>query len=105
MLKLKPERPETVTGDVEITVPGQDETERFKGVFKYRDKEEFLDFTRSLAGKSDLESTMEMLVDWKDVDGPFNKENVELVLSGYNTAGHEIFLAYQKALFESKVKN
>ncbi len=111
MLKLKPERPETVTGDVEITVPGKEETETFKGVFKYRTKSEYIAFEKGFYGKTDIDVVADMLCGWSGIEDDngvqvvFSKENLEVFIEHYPTSSWEIRDAYVKALFESKVKN
>jgi len=103
MLKLRPERPETIKEVVKITVPGQEKPEEFTAIFKYRDRAEWLAFMKKK--QDDIDAIMDSLVGWEGVEGEFTRENVELVLNGYNCASREIFDAYSRALFRSRVKN
>jgi len=107
MLKITPDP--KFTADVEITVPGKKKPELLSMTFKYMPRDEAVAwFAKKIKENStDLDTLMELILDWDGFDGPFpfNKENLKLILDNYPAAGGDIGKAYRSLLFESRVKN
>lgn len=108
MLKLNPDP--TFEAPAKVTIPGQNKTGTLKMVFKYRDRDQMDEwFKYSNEAAKNKVSNAEIFKsfvegwDWPDVD--FNDENIETFLKKYPAAGIEIALAYQRLIFESRVKN
>lgn len=106
MIKLNP-NPEFQDG-VNITVPGQKEPGTIQLTFKYRGRDEYKEWLESLSGggseKSTDEAFLEFVTGW-GLEEEFNRENVGIFLNNYPMSYAEIFKAYSKLLFESRVKN
>ena len=114
MLKLNPNP--TFSGDVEITVPGQKEPGTISLTFKYRGRKEFSGFLEWMGEKKDedgnvvtpgktmAEAFPEFVTGW-DLPDEFCTENVAIFLDNYPAAYGEIFTAYSRMLFESRIKN
>ena len=103
MLKLNPDP--TFTADVPLTVPGKAQPVTIQMEFKYVAGEAAGKFFEDIATKTNVEAITTFAVGWKKVDAPFSKEAVEMLLGNYPNAAQEIFAAYQRNLFESRVKN
>lgn len=114
MLKLNPNP--TFSDEVEITVPGQKEPGTLNLTFKYRNRKEYGEFLASLEEKKDedgnvvvpgktvSEALPEFVLGW-DLPEEFNAENVAIFLNNYPAAYGEIFAAYSRLIFESRLKN
>lgn len=114
MLKLNPNP--TFADEVEITVPGQKEPGTLNLTFKYRNRKEYGEFLASLEEKKDedgnvvvpgktvSEALPEFVLGW-DLPEEFNAENVAIFLNNYPAAYGEIFAAYSRLIFESRLKN
>lgn len=102
MLKLNPNP--TFSDEVEITVPGQKEPGAINLTFKYRSRKEYGEFLTWLEDKTVSEAMPEFVIGW-DLPEEFTAENVSIFLNNYPAAYGEIFAAYSRLLFESRVKN
>lgn len=114
MLKLNPNP--TFSDEIEITVPGQKEPGSISLTFKYRSRKEYVEFLSSLEeekdkaekvvkpGKTVAEALPEFVLGW-DLPEEFTAKNVAIFLNNYPAAYGEIFAAYSRLLFESRVKN
>lgn len=114
MLKLNPNP--TFSDEIEITVPGQKEPGAISLTFKYRSRKEYAEFLASLeeekdaagkvvkSGKTVAEALPEFVLGW-DLPDEFTAETVAIFLDNYPAAYGEIFAAYSRLLFESRVKN
>lgn len=103
MLKLNPD-PQFVA-DVELTVPGKQETATVTFTFRYKGKKELDTFWAERADQEDADTLAEIITDWSGVDVPYSQENLRLLLDNYPAASSEIVGVYIRELFESKVKN
>lgn len=106
MLKINPDP--TFTADVEISIPGQEETGSARFTFKYKDRDDLEEFNsriREASGKDDRALLAEILVGW-DIEGAeFNQENLGIFLKNYPTASGEILTRYYSLTIKSRVKN
>lgn len=113
MIKINP-NPE-FTADVEITVPGQQETGAIPLTFKYMTRVAYLDWIATFPGKKSdkkkepeprkhVDVFPEFVIGW-GLDEKFTKENIKTFLDNYPAAFDEIIRAYSRLLFESRVKN
>lgn len=103
MLKIIPDP--KFKADVAITVPGVDEPVAVKMEFKYLGRKEYSAFFEGMKDKPLLDALGELILGWDGFDAPYNAKNLETFLDAYPAAGLEIVSAYQRALFESRVKN
>lgn len=96
----------TFTETISIPRPGG-EPMKFKGVFKHRTKDQFIEMAKSAKDdlKGDVESVMDVLVDWQDMAEPFNRENVATLLQNYFSAADEIAMTYVRALGSARLGN
>jgi hypothetical protein len=101
MLKINPD-PQFVA-EVEITVPGQEETGTITLKFKYMGRKEL----KKLWDESESDEVLlqGVVLGWEDMDVEFSPENLTIFLDNYPAAAVEIVQAYTRKLFESKVKN
>jgi len=125
MLKLNPNP--TFEAEVEITVPGQQETGTVKLTFKYLGRKEYRAMVDSWdevkepdkldkggkiikEGKVIKPATLkedaflQIVTSW-DLPEPFNLENVQIFLNNYPAAYMDIFTQYSKLLLQSRLKN
>jgi hypothetical protein len=103
MLKLTPDPKFKV--DVQITVPGVEAPATVKLVFKYMGRKQMAEFIEIQKDKEIPESLAEIVLDWEGFDEKFSPENLQIFLENYPAAPLEILKAYNKQLFESRVKN
>jgi hypothetical protein len=103
MLKLTPKP--TFEADVKLTVPGQAEPGTITVTWKYMPKKALLDFFEAKKGADDAEALHELIAGWKGIDAEYNADNLKALLDNYPAAALELMTAYQKQVFESRVKN
>lgn len=103
MLKITPDP--TFKADVKISVPGQEEPAIVKMVFVYKTRVEMFEFLEAQKEKPLTDTLAEVITDWEGFDQKYSKENLVLFLENYPAASLEIWTAYNKQLFESRVKN
>ena len=72
--------------------------------FKHRTKTGLDEFIKSREAKSDSESFMAMVEAW-DLEDPFNKENVDLLLENFIGAALATYRVYVEELVGSRIKN
>ena len=106
MIKVTPD-PE-FKADVEITVPGQQTTGTIPLTFRYKTRKQlaslFEKYSKDEVFLITPELMEDIIVSW-GLESEFNKENIAIFLDNYLLGGSEILAAYQKLLFESRVKN
>jgi len=117
MAKLKLNLNPTFKADVDVTVPGVENSSKVQMVFKYRDQPTFRAWLDGLSEQRDetgivireaktfTEAFMDFVAAWPGVDAEFNAETVEAFLGSYPAAYVEIFGQYSKLLFGSRIKN
>lgn len=103
MLKLTPDP--TFTTEVSISVPGQSDPERVMMEFRYQDRSAMTTWLEESKEQSDFDALSAIVVGWSEVDTPFSGDALQRVLDAYPTAAGEIFRAYAREVYESKVKN
>lgn len=72
--------------------------------FKHRTKSELDAFMKSRADVTDVDTVMAMVEGW-ELDEPFDREGVELLLENYAGAALALYLAYVDELLAAKRKN
>lgn len=72
--------------------------------FKHRTKDALDEFMQSRAGKSDVETFLDMVQGW-ELDDEFGKESVERLLQNYIGAGLATYRKYIDELVQAKLKN
>jgi len=72
--------------------------------FKHRTKTQLDEFVKSRQGTSDTDSFMEMVSAW-DLDDPFGKESVDLLLENYIGAALATYRKYIDELVQAKLGN
>ena len=103
MAKLKLVANPTFTAKIGIPVAGGDPVD-VVFTFRHRTKTQLDEFVRTRADKPDADSVMEMASAW-DLEDPFNRENVELLLENYIGAALAIFRGYVDQLVQAKLGN
>lgn len=98
-LKIDPTFPAVVT----IPKAGG-ESVQIKLTCKHRTKDQFNEFTKSRADKSDADSILDMATGW-DLEDAFTAENIEAMCQNYIAAPLEIYRAYIDQLVGAKAKN
>lgn len=104
MAKLTLNPAPTFKAPVPIPVPGQGPVD-IVFVFNYKDRDELETFTKSIAGKNDVDGIMEICSGWEDVEQSFCRESVELLDRKYLGAAKAIFETYIAELRGARVKN
>lgn len=72
--------------------------------FKHRTRTELDEYIASRAGKTDVESFMEIVVAW-DLEDEFSSANVELLLENRIGAALAVYKTYLKELVGAREKN
>ncbi|TQK10254.1 phage tail assembly chaperone [Herbaspirillum sp. SJZ107] len=103
MAKISLDPNPTFKAKAPIHVPGGRKAEiEFK--FKYRDADEFKDFTEKLEGRSDVDILMDIAVDW-DLDEAFDKQSVEKLTKKYIGSARSVLNTYVDELTGARAKN
>lgn len=102
MFKLEPNP--TFWVPVDIHVPGQGKG-RIEVEFRYLDKNARAAFLEKLDGKTNLEALSEIVVNWRDIDAPFNPTNLARLLDAYAGASMALFDAFIHELSGALEKN
>ena len=102
MLKLQPNP--VFEWPVAIVAPGG-ERHVFTGVFRHKGRAEMQAFLGSAQTMPDIDSVMEILTGWRDVDGEFNRGNVATLIDAYPAAAASLFEAWIKGLTGAAEKN
>ena len=103
MLKLTPEP--KFAAPVLLTVPGQESPAEIHVTFKYLSRKDLVSFYEGLKDRTIAEALGDIVQDWEGVDAKFTAKALETLLDNYPAAGSELLAAYQRQLFESRVKN
>lgn len=101
--KLKLIADPTFKSDVGIPVAGAEPVD-VAFTFKHRTKDALDEFVASRAGKTDVESFMDMVVAW-DFEDEFNKESVALLLQNRIGVALATYRKYVDELVSAKLKN
>ena len=103
MVKLKLIANPTFDFKVGIPVAGGDPV-MVEMKFKHRTKTGLDEFIKGRTDKTDTETFMEMVVGW-DLEDPFTRESVDMLLENYAGASLAAFRVYIDQLVQTKVKN
>lgn len=90
---------------VDISVPGQEKPVRIQVQYTHMRREAVKEFIEGSKDRPDLEILAELMHDWKGVDRKFDSDALEELLQNYHAAGVELYLAWQREVVGSKVKN
>lgn len=93
----------TFSAKVAVPVAGGDLAE-VVFTFRHRTKTELDKFVTSRDGVDDVDSFMDMVVGW-DLDEPFTRENVKLLLENYIGSAVSTLKVYIDELVKSKLGN
>lgn len=95
----------TFIAKVEIPAPGGPVS--IKMEFKHMTRDAYNEFIKAdaEAPKSNQETIMEVAVNWFNVDGEFNKENVEQLCQQYHAAPKAIVETFVRELTQYKLGN
>lgn len=93
----------TFIAQVGIPVAGGDPV-NVAFTFKHRTKSGLEAFIQSRAGKTDVESFLEMVCAW-DLEEEFNQDAVELLLQNYIGTALATYRTYVDQLVQAKLKN
>ncbi|KGQ19934.1 TfmS protein [Lysobacter dokdonensis DS-58] len=100
-LKLNPEP--TFKADVPVPVPGAGPV-KVKFTFKWRKRDEIVDWLESAKDMTDAEIIMDSAIGW-ELDDEFNAENAERLCNTYTGAGREFVNTYLDELRGVRTKN
>lgn len=103
MLKINP-NPQ-FTADVQISEPGNPEPTTVKITFNYKKRKDLAAFVEKLDERGAEKSLQEIISGWEGIDAECTPKNIELLAQNYPAAAGEIFTAYYREIFASKVKN
>lgn len=103
MLKINPNPQFSV--DVKLTEPGTENPAIVKIIFRYKNRDEMIDFSERTKGKPIEDVLCEIIHGWEGIDADCNAENIAMLAKNYIPAGLEILNAYYKELSASRVKN
>lgn len=103
MLKIQPNP--TFMARVEIPTP--EGKVGIKVEYKHMDTDEYSAFVKKEAtlSRSNEDAIMDIAVNWLEVDGEFNRENVAAVCKRYHAAAGAIVETFIKELTQAKVEN
>ena len=101
MFKLEPNP--TFWAPVEIHVPGQGKG-RIEVEYRYLDRAARQAYFDGLADKTNLEALCEIIVGWREIDAPYSKASLTLLLNKYNAAG-PLYQAFFDELSGAAEKN
>jgi len=93
----------TFKAKVAIPVPGAKAVE-VEFTFKGRTREQFKEFVDALAGMEDAEAIMGLASGW-ELDDPFTRENVALLIDNYLGAARVIIEKYFAELTQARLGN
>jgi len=93
----------TFPAPVDIPVAGA-ESVKVLMTFKHRTKDDLDKFIKTVHSRDDTENFMEMVTGW-ELDDPFNKESVELLLQNYMGTSLATYKVYIDELVKHKTGN
>lgn len=103
MFRIKPDP--KFSADVQLTVPGQAEPAKVNMTFKYKTRDQLVEFGERIKDIPVEDAVAEIVEDWSGVDAKCTKENIKLLVGSYIPSGMEILTAYHRELHQSRVKN
>lgn len=103
MLKINP-APEFKV-EVKLTEPGKTDTTTIGITFRYKNRDEMIDFGSRTQDKPIAEALAEIVSGWTGIDVDCTAENIALLVKNYLPSGMEILNAYYREMSASRVKN
>lgn len=109
MFKINPDA--TFKTKVNLTVPGKADPAVLDIEFRHKGREAFAAWWASVEGKTDAENLSGVIVSWSgpldDSGNPveYSESALAQMIDHYPASAGELFLAYRKALWESRAKN
>lgn len=98
----------TFKAEVLIATPGGGEG-KVKFEFKHMGRKALKAFFESLGSgdtaRQDSDALLDLVAGWEGVDEKFSAEALDTLLDNYPAAAKSIFEAYNRGLYEGKVKN
>lgn len=90
-----------------VTIPTPEGPVDIKVKFKHMDKDEYKAFVAAEAEKarSDEDAIMDIAEDWREVGGPFDRENVAKLCNKYHAAAGAICEKFVLDLTQAKLGN
>ena len=101
MFKLEPNP--TFWAPVEIHVPGQGKGS-FEVEYRYLDQDAARAFGMRLAEKDPFDAVAEIVVGWREMDVPFSRDNLRLLLKKY-AASAPLLRSFSREIFGAAEKN
>lgn len=105
MSKFKINPNPTFTADVKLTEPGKVDPTVVKMTFRYKNRDDIVEFGKSIEDKPFAEILPDIIVGWEGIDVDCTPENIALLVKNYTPAGWEILNAYYGELSASRAKN
>lgn len=109
MLRLNPHP--TFVATVPLTVPGSAEPVSIEITFRHKTRKQFAAWWETVSDKTDVDNLTHLIDSWNgpaDDAGepvPFSRDALEKLADAYPVSALEILRAYQRELFESRIKN
>lgn len=96
----------TFRAKVDIPLPGGEKAS-FVGVFKHRTADELREFSTGDAARerTDLQTAMEMLVGWEEVEADFSEAAVAQMLQQFHAAARVLGDTYVRELMQARLGN
>jgi hypothetical protein len=102
MFKLEPNP--TFWAGVEIHVPGQGKG-KIEVEFRYLDRAARAAYFETVGDKTNIAALGELVVGWREIDAPFNQDNLGRLLDIYPGAASALFDAFLNELAGVATKN
>ncbi len=104
MSKLSLNPSPTFKCPVPIPVPGKGVVE-IVFIFNHMSKPKLQEFAEGVAQKTDAEGVMEVACGWEDIDQPFSRGAVDVLLENFHGAAKAIFNTFIDELRGARIKN
>lgn len=102
MFKLNPNP--TFWAKFKLSVPGGSPVP-VEIEFKHLSENARREFWDNRGDKTDIDMLAELIVNWRQFDGPYSADTLKTLADNYPLSISEIFGAYRAEMYEAKVKN
>lgn len=102
LFKLEPDP--TFWAPVEFKVAGG-KLAKIQVEFRYKDRDQYLEFIKAFEGKRDDEVLPQVIVAWKGPDAAATPENIARMFRNYPGSSRAFFCAWRDELFGAPAKN
>lgn len=99
--KLKPDATFTAT----VKIPNGDAPLPLTLRYRRKSKDDVAAWVDASAGRAEIDTLVDVVDGWIDVDAAFSREALAELLSNYSGAGMAIWRGYLRALSEAERKN